>query len=594
MSRERSTAPVTDNCQSVSRKRKPGRGDDRRSTLGHMFNQHVRRILCHSPRADHSPETGSKLLAKIEVRNYRAFESFSLAFREGLNVVVGDNDSGKTTLLEAVSLALTGRLGDKNVQFALSPHLFNQTVAASYVEALEKGDRPPPPEFVIDLFLDGGEEYALLRGTNNLLNEDAPGLRIRASFDERFSDEYETFVTGDDPVRLIPTEYYRVEWLAFSGNPIATRRAVPLSALRIDASAIRLHSGADYYMQQIIQDHLDPAERAELSRAYRSLREKFASNPAIETINEKLSLSKDDVTDRDLSLSIDISQRTAWESSLIPHLDDLPFQFVGTGAQNILKVLLALNRTAEDATVILVEEPENHLSPASLNGLIRKICDRCEGKQLLVTTHSSYVLNKLGLDQLVLLHSQHTTRLDALPGDTPEYFKKLPGYDTLRLVLAKHAILVEGPSDELIVQRAFHDRHGILPMEAGVDVITVRGLSFKRFLDIAMPLSKTVAVVTDNDGKPPAEVIDRYRDYLVESGGVSIHVGDPTHGPTLEPQLVSANGRSLLNEIFGTSFDNDEDLTDYMTADKTASALKLFETDRKITMPAYIHDAVGT
>ena len=39
------------------------------------------------------------------------------------------------------------------------------------------------------------------------------------------------------------------------------------------------------------------------------------------------------------------------------------------------------------------------------------------------------------------------------------YFKKLPGYDTLRLVLAKRVILVEGPSDELVVQRAYRDAH---------------------------------------------------------------------------------------------------------------------------------------
>src|SRR4051812_29807527 len=96
------------------------------------------------------------VLTKIEIRNYRVFQRFSLAFRDGLNVVVGDNDSGKTTLLEAVSVALTGRLGDKQLQFALSPHLFNQASAAAYIAGLEKDERPAPPEITIDLFLDGG------------------------------------------------------------------------------------------------------------------------------------------------------------------------------------------------------------------------------------------------------------------------------------------------------------------------------------------------------------------------------------------------------------------------------------------------------
>jgi predicted ATP-dependent endonuclease of OLD family len=141
---------------------------------------------------------------------------------------------------------------------------------------------------------------------------------------------------------------------------------------------------------------------------------------------------------------------------------------------------------------------------------VRKTQDRCDGKQVVLTTHSSYVLNKLGLDRLVLLHDQASMRLGNLPADTLDYFKKLSGYDTLRLVLAQRVVLVEGPSDELIVQRAYFDTHGCLPLEAGVDVINVRGLSFARFLDIAKPLGKRVSVVTDNDGREAAEVAARF------------------------------------------------------------------------------------
>ncbi|MFO1076057.1 MAG: TOPRIM nucleotidyl transferase/hydrolase domain-containing protein, partial [Geminicoccaceae bacterium] len=55
--------------------------------------------------------------------------------------------------------------------------------------------------------------------------------------------------------------------------------------------------------------------------------------------------------------------------------------------------------------------------------------------------------------------------------------KRLPGHDTLRLILAKRSILVEGPSDELVVQAAFKKKHGKMPLEAGVDVISVNSLT---------------------------------------------------------------------------------------------------------------------
>lgn len=90
--------------------------------------------------------------------------------------------------------------------------------------------------------------------------------------------------------------------------------------------------------------------------------------------------------------------------------------------------------------------------------------------------------------------------LKDLKADTQDYFKKLAGYDTLRLVLSKKSILVEGPSDELIVQKAYYIANKKLPIEDGIDTISVKGLSFKRFLEIAKLLKKEVSIVTDNDG----------------------------------------------------------------------------------------------
>jgi predicted ATP-dependent endonuclease of OLD family len=72
------------------------------------------------------------------------------------------------------------------------------------------------------------------------------------------------------------------------------------------------------------------------------------------------------------------------------------------------------------------------------------------------------------------------------------------------MILAKRTILVEGPSDELIVQKAFKAKHGTLPLEAGIEVISVYSLAFKRFLEIARALTLDTRVVTDNDERPDA------------------------------------------------------------------------------------------
>ncbi|MFD0575231.1 ATP-dependent nuclease [Dactylosporangium darangshiense] len=288
-------------------------------------------------------------------------------------------------------------------------------------------------------------------------------------------------------------------------------------------------------------------------------------------------------------MSIDISQRAGWERSLVPHLDELPFPYVGKGEQSSLKILLALTEKIADTHVVLIEEPENHLSFSSLNQLVHKINQKCAGKQVLVTTHSAYILNKLGLNELILLTNMGGQRITDLRNETVDYFKKLSGYDTLRLVLAKRAILVEGPSDELIVTRAYRDEHGRDPIADGVDIINVRGLSAARFLDLAVPLAKPVAVINDNDGDA-AKMEQRYDDYAAYDF-VSIHIG-AGEAVTLEPQVLAANDLARMNEILGTNYPTDEAMLAHMKADKTGWALKVFESEQPITMPQYIRDAV--
>jgi energy-coupling factor transporter ATP-binding protein EcfA2 len=505
---------------------------------------------------------------------------------------VGRNDSGKSTLIEAINLALTGRVNGRMFAQELSPYYINLDATKEYVQALQSNAKAVPPTVIIEVYLDGGGEAEILRGTNNLLGEDACGIRIQAKLSPDFEEEYRAFAATPSGIRLAPTEYYRVDWLGFSGNGV-TARSVPATASVVDPASIRLQSGVDHHMQQILRTHLDPRDRVELSRQYRSLREAFSEQEAVKAINGKLKVDSDSLTQRTLSLAIDISQRYTWESGLVAHLDDLPFQFVSKGEQSALKTILAVGRKADGAQIVLIEEPEAHLSFAHLRALMKRIEAQCEGKQVIVATHSNFVLNKLGLENMLLLGEDGAhTRITDVPDATVEYFKKLAGFDTLRLVLARGAILVEGPSDELIVQRGYLDAKGKLPIDDGIDVISV-GLSHKRFLDLAVRLKRRVWVVTDNDGKTSDEIKKRFADYFGYDF-VSIHTGNDPELRTLEPQIVAANELATLNAALGKTYASTEEVVAAMIADKTGAALAIFESDTTLKMPEYIADVIGT
>lgn len=290
---------------------------------------------------------------------------------------------------------------------------------------------------------------------------------------------------------------------------------------------------------------------------------------------------------------MDMSSRSSWDSAITPHLDDLPFDCAGKGEQCRVQMRLAIAGADEQSKVLLIEEPENHLSHSNLNRFMDDIRKDCADRQVIVTTHSAFVLNKLGIDKLRLIsHTGKAVGLTSLTSGTKNYFMKLPGYDTLRLILSNRSILVEGPSDELIVQRAYKDKHGKLPLEDGVDVIAVGSLAFKRFLEIAVLLQSNVSVVTDNDGDVEG-LREKYKEYLNGAHqNIKVCYDTDANNPTLEPQLLKANSRVVLNEIFDKKYGDDSALLKYMVRNKTDCALKIFETAKSWLPPGYIANAI--
>ncbi|MCH8572196.1 AAA family ATPase [Nesterenkonia sp. AY15] len=558
---------------------------------GEHFNMSVQPDTTNDGQTTAPQDRG--LVQHLYLENFRRFKKADIKFQTGLNLLVGTNDQGKSTVVEAINLALSGRWQGRHFATELNPHFINDEATAEYLETLRKrpSNPPDPPVIVVDLYLKATKETQHLTGDNNAEARMAPGIRLRAALDKELRAEYRAYLKNTSSVRRVPTEFYKVEWTGFHGIPI-NPRAVPVRAAIIDASRIRLQSGTDYYLKQIVAEALEQGERTKLSAGYRGAQESFVEDQAIVAINAALNDKRGEITKKRLTLDVDSSQNNQWDNALTPHLDDVPFSMLGSGEQSKLKIMLALARKAGEVGVVLIEEPENHLAFGELNRLIRHIQDHCDEHQLILATHSSFVINKLGLSNLLLLGDTGVHSLTSLPPSTSDYFAKLAGYDTLRLVLAKKVILVEGPSDELIVQKAYRDRFKTLPIEDGIDVINVRGLSAPRFLDLARPLGRPCVVVTDNDGDYEA-VKKRYENYEQEAF-LSVCIGYGNNFKTLEPQLVHSNGYEKLERMLGKTFGSDEDVCKWMqdNKNKTEAALRLFNSNEMLTLPKYLSEAI--
>lgn len=544
-------------------------------------------------------------IKKIKIRNFKCFQGlFELDLNDGLNILVGNNESGKSTILEAIHLSLTGLYCGKNIRNELSQYLFNNTVVDAYIKSVNSGNALPPPSILIEVYFDGSINPEFEGNGNTSHLNGVEGLKFEIAYNPRFDDEYSQLVASKN-MQSLPIEYYEATWTSFSRQSI-TVRSIPIKSAMIDSSNYRYQNGSDVYISRIVRDLLSPEEVTSVAQAHRKMRDTFMDDPSIQAINTRIS-SESTIVDGHVSLSVDLGTKNAWESSLVTQINDVPFGFIGKGSQCVLKTELALTqKQAQNAQVILLEEPECHLSFSKLNQLIHSIQEKYTDKQIIISTHSSFVANKLGLENLLLLDNLHITKISTLPSAT--FFKKVAGYDTLRMILCKKAILVEGDSDELVLQKAYMMQHGgKLPIQDYVDVISV-GTSFLRFLEIADALTIPVAVVTDNDGDVNALEL-KYADYLgsnakphikicydsiVDTG--SLKIGEkPYNYNTLEPKLFKANGNNtaLFNEIFNTSYADADDLRKYMKHNKTECALSIFETDKPIVFPAYILEAIN-
>ncbi|MEJ6014183.1 AAA family ATPase [Corynebacterium sp. H127] len=511
----------------------------------------------------------------------------------GTNIIVGGNDSGKSTLLEAIAITLTGRIGRSRASDELNPYWFNKELVAEFFKAKRMGLTAEFPEFRIDLHLESEEKgLQRMRGIHNLSNEDSIGLSIHARPDPEYLAELESYFSTDDYPDILPVEYYTLEWRDFSDAPVfRTPKGIGTSI--IDSQAVAAKVGLDLYTRQLLDSKIDERVKTEISVEHRRLRSELGKKE-LAKINEQLHAEATNNGSQAVGVQVDQSRSASWDSTLIPGIEDLPLNLAGQGAQVTAKTLLALSAIGESQSCILIEEPENHLSHTRLRLLLNLIEQEAGDKQLFITTHSSFVMNRLGLDKLAMVSEGAVHKFEVLTDPTVRFFRKVSGFDTLRLLLADQVVAVEGPSDEIIFNRFFRDLHAKDPLDAGIDVISVKGVGFSRVLELSAQLERKVACLRDNDGKVKAywETRDNLKSFL-KDGERELFIGDPELGCTLEPQIGSVNATDKLRELL--CLKDSQDPVDWMSKDhnKTEAAIRIADSESSLIPPTYFVEAIA-
>lgn len=514
------------------------------------------------------------VITRLMLRNFKKFESMTLDFQPGRNVLIGDNESGKSSILLALDLVLGN--SRHRVETLGVESLLSQKAVADF----QAGERRAHllPELIADVFFSSGIDPDL-NGRQNLSERDADGLRMRIA---PMLDEYGQdirYVLEQDPQNF-PFEYYAVRFCTFSGSPCAGYRR-HLRHMLLDSARIDSDYAANEYTRAVYAASVPLADRYRLENAWRQQKNQFREHH-LSAINSAADSCQ---------FSVRYGGKAGLEASLDITEGGISIRSRGKGRQCFIKTEFALHRQEQrgELHALLLEEPENHLSHVNMKKLVNQLLAE-RRTQLFVATHSSHISSRLDLRNAILLGDYRPVMLKHLPEETAHFFMKAPDNNVLEFALAQKVILVEGDAEFILIEAFYRSFRGRAPEDDNVHVIAIGGTSFRRYLELARLLGTRVAALRDNDGNYQQNCVNRYAGVLC--AGTRIFSEEDEDRYTFEVSLYRDN-RALCDATFGASR-RSLTVQEYMLAGKADAAFRLLqEHGDNLFIPAYIREAIA-
>ncbi|MEV5950611.1 AAA family ATPase [Streptomyces sp. NPDC051993] len=467
-------------------------------------------------------------LATLTAENFRVFgarlsaedagDSLQLDLAPGVSVLLGENDAGKTAVVDAIRLCLLTTSGDfyrvTKDDFHVGPDgradSFTITCCFKDLSIEEQG------VFLELLTTDPNGTSSLYISFKAELMDSLPPHRVSATT--------RTGPDGDGP--------------ALDGEAREHLKATYLRPLR-DAEG-ELRAGRGSRLSQILAgyptmkdegvDDFDvDADTARtlvgiMRRAEHHIRSNSTVTAALEDINsgylEKFSIGSD-MLRGEIGVAGDASLSRALERlELRLSTGEPEWTRRGLGYNNALFMAaeLLLLGNSDIAPLLLIEEPEAHLHPQLQTRVMDLLLDRAADKkgsedarvQVILTTHSPHLASAVPVEWITLVTEGRTYSL--APGmtglDSADYafLSKFLDATKANLFFARAVALVEGDAEALLLP-ALAAAAGWSFSENGVSIVNVGHTGLFRYSRIfqrdGQQIPVAVACVRDRDLLPP-------------------------------------------------------------------------------------------
>lgn len=536
---------------------------------------------------------------QIKIINFRNYHSFTMDFHDGLNVIVGANNAGKTGLLRAINLLY------EPGQICIED--FNKNDLQGNYNTTYKDI---PPEIVIEYHIkhqiseDNTDDESIIKllsfiGMDEIISSKASAedptkytlsacVRAKYSINPKNLGEYIQIVSSAttyeeffDALLLCQKFYGWTYTNGVSDTLVDAKEATGI--FRVDYIEAERNSEAVYHeTKREIEKFLknDPTGALSLQEIQRelSVKMKTAIDPVLGKIAGLVEHEDNDIglAKGNVAISQDMRPSTTISSAYVIDVKDtkagytIPLSHNGLGYNNLINMYMLVKlveiQKGKDFRILCLEEPEAHLHPAmqyKLFKFLKKLDEEDNlNQQIFVTTHSSNITAVAGLDNMYMLaYDRNETPSNCKQRSLQKQFEADPTskkhmmkfLDVTRsdMLFADKVVFVEGIAEKLLLPK-FLEKCGYPYEDEHISIVEVGGKNFSYFVRAFAenPVKKNVLCITDGDFRWE---LNGAAKSLVE---YKAHV--PAHVSELNTTFAGAdNIKAVIQCSYGSSFEDD-------------------------------------
>lgn len=518
---------------------------------------------------------------KIVLINYRGFTEFSMGCNKEKNIIIGDNGVGKTTLLNAIQSVLESKYVEQ-LNFA---DVINVNAVNNFMSGGKEFEKLPIA--IVEVYIAESGEILLEGKHNSCKDNTASGIKLTIEPNIEYKHEIINLIKSNQ----FPYEFYKYSYKTFADENYNGYSKIKKSidVTKIDNSNLKDSQVGREFVKGLFYNDNNYVSIAKKKNNLRSetsrvLNQDLDSNNY--RLNEKMLRSVENYLDYKEN-DISIFQRGSGNMAVLNN-------------KNIIS-----NREEEGKmNIILIEEPELHLTHTRMKAEIDQI-KNIKSSQIFLSTHNNMITTSFGIKEVIQLTKDNSyLKYNEMSEEDQMFFLKKDNEQVLNFMLSEKVIIVEGPTEYIILPIFYRLIFGKELHDDNITLISAGSLSFKRYLNISKNNNNKCAVITDND-KNIEKIEDNYKEYE-NKNNIKIFYDKQKDNYTFEVSLYNHDNEEIINTLLAELRNRKLENLEWMLKNKTKFILCLAEyIDLKmkkedfdpasyeeiITVPQYIVDS---